>query len=96
MAEPPSPTTVFDIPLIRDRLSDLNKLMTPKMQAELHEHAHRIQEVNSNRAEIWSLFRTCPVPNLTTLRSHCAKNWPANQAATTAQDAARASQAVSA
>ncbi|KAF9378794.1 hypothetical protein CPB97_009323 [Podila verticillata] len=117
MAEPPSPTTVFDIPLIRDRiahnlamqdlrncasvswawnthfkaylwrvinirrLSDLNKLMTPKMQAELHEHAHRIQEVNSNRAEIWSLFRTCPVPNLTTLRSHCAKNWPANQAA---------------
>ncbi|KAG0336975.1 hypothetical protein BG000_005942 [Podila horticola] len=113
----PTLTTVFDIPLIRDRIShylaikdlrncarvsrawntnfkpylwrvinirrqsDLDKFNSPETQVQLRQNTRRVQEVGSSFAEIWSFFRTCPLPNLTTIRSQCPKNWQANQAA---------------
>lgn len=113
----PTLTTVFDIPLIRDRIShhlaikdlrncarvsrawntnfkpylwrvinirrqsDLDKFNSPETQVQMRQNTRRVQEVGSSFAEIWSFFRTCPLPNLTTIRSQCPKNWQANQAA---------------
>ncbi|KAG0095572.1 hypothetical protein BGZ93_005701, partial [Podila epicladia] len=113
----PLPTTVFDIPLIQNRIthhlairdlrncscvsrswnntfkpylwrvinirrqSDLYKFNSPETQAQLHQNTCHVQEVNSNFAVIWSYFRTCSLPNLTTIRSQCFKSWQANQAA---------------
>ncbi|KAG0020523.1 hypothetical protein BGZ81_009304 [Podila clonocystis] len=112
-----TPTTMFDIPLIQDRIahnlsmkdvrncalvsrawntnfkpylwrvinirrqSDLDKFGSPETQDRLRQNARRVQEVDSNVTEIWSVIRTCPLPNLTTIRSQCSKNWQANQAA---------------
>ncbi|KAG0037352.1 hypothetical protein BGZ82_002689 [Podila clonocystis] len=112
-----TPTSLFDIPLIQDRIahnlsmkdvrncarvscawntnfkpylwrvinirrqSDLDKFSSPETQDRLRKNARRVQEVHSNFTEIWSLVRTCPLPNLTTIRSQCSKNWQANQAA---------------
>ncbi|KAF9331442.1 hypothetical protein BG006_005701 [Podila minutissima] len=112
----PSPTTVFDIPLIQDRIthhlavrdlcnctrvsrswnktfkpylwrvinirrrSNLDKFNSRETQAQLRQNTCHVQEVNSNFAEIWSYFRTCPLPNLTIIRSQCFKIWQANRA----------------